>query len=568
MIRSKRKHPWSYILNENARILFVDDDPILTEFAQVNLSSPTATIEAVADGAAAWERLCGEPFDMVLLDIRMPVLGGFDLLERMRADARFRHLPVVMITGRDDIVAIDLAYELGATSFVTKPINWRQLSYQLRYLLRAVRLEAEVRSARDQAQELSLLKDNILSAMRHEMRAPLSSILDFSDLIMRQTDGPIPVRSYVDYAEQIHKAARRVQHAFRNIEHAQLDSGDDEFDEQDHGPGVTTPAAAPAARRSRPAPASTTVEMGTMAGAPAPARPAPAPRPSTIGDLPRFPGLRVLVADDSPVNREVALELLGRLGATTEIAQNGLQAANILAEQTFDAVLMDVSMPEMDGFEATRRIREEEAAAGRPSVPIAAVTGHWVESAVDAWRDAGMNAILYKPFTIRTLAGCLGILVSAKAPTAPEQHPASAAAEPGAAATLTEEEREGTALLDTDLLERLDSASRPGPSNFVKRVFELYLEHAPNTASELIRSFAAGGFEATGRAAHALKSMSYNIGAKRVAAIADDMEKRAQSDGQKITNADIAELLRALNETYDAIGLRMKGATAEVARAS
>jgi HPt (histidine-containing phosphotransfer) domain-containing protein len=178
-----------------------------------------------------------------------------------------------------------------------------------------------------------------------------------------------------------------------------------------------------------------------------------------------------------------------------------------------------------------------------------------------------MNAILYKPFTIRTLAGCLGILVAAKAPSAPEHHADSVTSEP-AATTMTAEQREGMAILDTDLLERLDAMSRTGPSNFVKRVFELYLEHAPNTASELIRAFAAGGFEATGRAAHALKSMSYNIGAKRVAAIADDMERRAQSDGQKITNADIAELLRTLNETYDAIAARMKGSPAEVARAS
>ena len=67
----------------------------------------------------------------------MPGMNGIDLVRSLRADTRFADLPVVMVTGREDMVSIDAAYEAGATSFVTKPVNWRVLSYHLRFVLRA-----------------------------------------------------------------------------------------------------------------------------------------------------------------------------------------------------------------------------------------------------------------------------------------------------------------------------------------------------------------------------------------------------------------------------------------------
>lgn len=129
-----------YVLDESARILFVDDDPILREFAQVNLASPAASVDVAANGAEALERLI-EGFDIVLLDLEMPVLDGFDTLAALRADPRTRDLPVIVQTGREDVEAIDRAFRLGATSFVTKPLNWRLLSYQMLYVLRASRAE-------------------------------------------------------------------------------------------------------------------------------------------------------------------------------------------------------------------------------------------------------------------------------------------------------------------------------------------------------------------------------------------------------------------------------------------
>lgn len=136
-----------YVLDETARILFVDDDPILREFAQVNLASPKAAVDLAADGAEALRRLAECQYDVVLLDLEMPVLNGFDTLASLRADPRTRDLAVIVQTGREDVEAIDKAFRLGATSFVTKPLNWRLLTYQILYVLRASRAERHLQSA-------------------------------------------------------------------------------------------------------------------------------------------------------------------------------------------------------------------------------------------------------------------------------------------------------------------------------------------------------------------------------------------------------------------------------------
>jgi DNA-binding response OmpR family regulator len=152
-IEDVQKEAWFFVLDEPTKVLVADDDPILCEFASVHLSSPVATIATVGDGAAALAALAGEPFDIAILDIAMPGLDGFSLLEKIRADAKLRYLPVIMLTGLEDIASIDRAFRLGANSFVTKPVNWRLLSYHIRYVLRASRVEAELRKAQGRVVE-------------------------------------------------------------------------------------------------------------------------------------------------------------------------------------------------------------------------------------------------------------------------------------------------------------------------------------------------------------------------------------------------------------------------------
>jgi len=108
------------------------------------------------------------------------------------------------------------------------------------------------------------------------------------------------------------------------------------------------------------------------------------------------PPMRILLADDAPVNREVATGLLEMAGHRVETANNGREAVELLDREEFDVVLMDLEMPEMDGMTATRAIRDQEQATGKRT-PIIAMTAHATTDVRDQCINAGMDGYLTKP---------------------------------------------------------------------------------------------------------------------------------------------------------------------------
>ncbi|HJT52543.1 MAG TPA: response regulator [Candidatus Angelobacter sp.] len=109
------------------------------------------------------------------------------------------------------------------------------------------------------------------------------------------------------------------------------------------------------------------------------------------------PRWRVLLAEDNVVNRKVAVAMLQRAGHSVKIAENGKEAVRLARAELFDAILMDIQMPEMDGLEATRAIREEEASRGT-HVPIVAMTAHALKGDNERFLSAGMDGYIAKPF--------------------------------------------------------------------------------------------------------------------------------------------------------------------------
>jgi CheY-like chemotaxis protein len=114
-------------------------------------------------------------------------------------------------------------------------------------------------------------------------------------------------------------------------------------------------------------------------------------------------GTRVLLAEDNPVNRMVAVKLLERMGLEVETAGNGLDAFGRWKESAFDLVLMDCQMPEMDGYAATRAIRDAERAENRRRTPIVALTANAMEEDRLRCLEAGMDDHIVKPFKTETL---------------------------------------------------------------------------------------------------------------------------------------------------------------------
>ncbi|MFL5070057.1 MAG: EAL domain-containing protein [Xanthobacteraceae bacterium] len=277
------------------------------------------------------------------------------------------------------------------------------------------------------------------------------------------------------------------------------------------------------------------------------------PAADVVSQVTRFPPFRALVADDNAVNREVASEALSQLGAFVETVETGTQAVAAALTRGFEIVFMDASMPDMDGFAATRRIREAEAQLHRPRTVIVALTAHVIGTAADAWREAGMDDILHKPFTLAGLARTIAKLLPRLAAGA------TSAIDRGTAPGLQADnapEAEASAevpLVDTDVVDQLRQMQARGKGDFVHKVLGLYRQHAPMTIAQMREAAALGQAEACSRAAHALKSMSYNIGARRVAELSAALERAGKLHGQCPSRAAIEEIAELVDRSLDVI---------------
>ncbi len=117
------------------RALVADDDPVFTEIASSALQCFGCEVSVVADGAAAFEALLCSRFDLALIDLSMPHIDGFRLIGLVRSTPRLAHLPIMVLTVRDDPEAIEEARRLGANWYTTKPVNWSRFRSHMQQVM-------------------------------------------------------------------------------------------------------------------------------------------------------------------------------------------------------------------------------------------------------------------------------------------------------------------------------------------------------------------------------------------------------------------------------------------------
>ncbi len=142
--------------SERAHILVVDDDPLTRMMATEALREGGFEVSEAEDGAQALSLFGEAPPDLVLLDVMMPGLSGFEVCRRLRQLPEGRLVPVIMLTGLDDGESVEEAFDAGATDFISKPINWTLLRFRIRYVLRSA----------EAMQELSLSQESLSNAQR------------------------------------------------------------------------------------------------------------------------------------------------------------------------------------------------------------------------------------------------------------------------------------------------------------------------------------------------------------------------------------------------------------------
>ncbi|MBU3914842.1 response regulator, partial [bacterium] len=193
--------PSSVVSDKNRSILIVDDDFISLQTLQNHLSSAGYHVQAVQDGFQAWEIIQRQSFDLIVLDVMMPRLSGYELCKKIRQNRNITELPVIMLTARTRVEDIVEGFECGANDYLTKPINRQELlarihtSFRLKKLIDLLRENKELK---DEIVRRKNAEDELISANRN-----LVGLLDVWENAIIIVDSQKKIRFFNYRAEQI-----------------------------------------------------------------------------------------------------------------------------------------------------------------------------------------------------------------------------------------------------------------------------------------------------------------------------------------------------------------------------
>ena len=246
--------------------------------------------------------------------------------------------------------------------------------------------------------------------------------------------------------------------------------------------------------------------------------------------------VRILMAEDNVVNQKVGLRQLKKLGYVADAVANGMEAVEALKRIPYDVVLMDCHMPELDGYEATRLIRQMEMGKNDPQRPpayIIALTANALESDREKCLAAGMNDYISKPVKLPELQAVLQEAASFVRPVAARKRTENSGGN-------------NEAVIDGSVLAGLRELQEPGGPDAAVELIELFLRDTPVKIQSMQSAIARSDGLALQESAHSLKGSASNLGARRLARLCAELE-RLPKEGKL---AEASDLFGRLNEEY------------------
>jgi PAS domain S-box-containing protein len=251
--------------------------------------------------------------------------------------------------------------------------------------------------------------------------------------------------------------------------------------------------------------------------------------------------IRVLVAEDNITNQQVALGILGKLGLRVDAVANGAEAVAALKSIPYDLVLMDVQMPEMDGFESTRAIRDPRSKVANHNVPIIAMTAHALPGDKEKCLRCGMNDYIAKPLSPQTLK----LILSKWLPVGDDTRKVSG--------ETAQTQSEGLRVWNKEaMLERL-----LGDERLAKEILAGFSEDIHLRIKGIEQGVGAGDMALVKLHAHSIRGAAANLGAQMLEHIAREMEMSCHEDGADKVKDGIESLKSAVNALLNEISRRM-----------
>jgi PAS domain S-box-containing protein len=242
--------------------------------------------------------------------------------------------------------------------------------------------------------------------------------------------------------------------------------------------------------------------------------------------------LEILLAEDNPVNQKLAVRLLEKRGHHVMVAENGREALDALEQRPFDLVLMDVQMPEVDGLEATRRLRAREGDSGHRQA-VVAMTALVMKGDQERCLAAGMDGYLSKPIRAQELDEMLNKYMDSEleAPKVPKP-----------------ESPKEDCVCTVELLERID-----GDRSFLAELTELFRTDYPVQIREGWKAVGSNDAPGMERVAHALKGALRNLAAPRASRLAQELEDMGKTGITSDAGCKLAELDKELSRVIESL---------------